>query len=167
MKTNLRTIELPEIDLPKGYTLRKFSEIPYEQVEGPAFRTLKDSKEGLFLSMSQAEQQVTIEYFFDKSKPSIDDASLILERDGDIVGFIITRIGDDGNPDIGPVGLVPDARGKGMGSYLLVKVLESLKASGSHNVFLDTTTTNHPAQKLYRKYGFEDEYYKQFYYWSP
>ena len=24
-----------------------------------------------------------------------------------------------------------------------------------------------PAQKFYRKYGFEDVYYKQFYYWSP
>ncbi|MHA2353301.1 MAG: GNAT family N-acetyltransferase, partial [Candidatus Thorarchaeota archaeon] len=60
-----------------------------------------------------------------------------------------------------------EARGQGLASYLLVRVLESLKNSGSTTASLDTTITNHPAQRLYRKYGFEDVYYKQFYYWSP
>jgi len=167
MKSDLNSIELPEVDLPDEYTLKKFTEVSYDKLEGPGFRTLKESREGLFLSMSHAEQKVTLEYFFDKSKPCIEDASVILEKAGDVVGFVITRIGDDGNPDIGPVGLVPEVRGQGLGSYLLVRVLKSLKDSGSTDVYLDTTITNHPAQKLYRKYGFEDVYYKQFYYWSP
>ncbi|MFW9787586.1 MAG: GNAT family N-acetyltransferase [Candidatus Thorarchaeota archaeon] len=167
MNSDLSTIELPEIKQPQECILREFSEVPYDRLEGPAFQTLKDSKEGLFLSQSPPEQKVTIEYFFNKANPYIDDASLILERDGEVIGFIITRIGDDGEPDIGPVGLVPKARGQGLASFLLVKVLEILKDSGSTSVCLDTTITNHPAQKLYRKYGFEDEYYKQFYYWSP
>ncbi|MGY5857823.1 MAG: GNAT family N-acetyltransferase [Candidatus Thorarchaeota archaeon] len=167
MKTDLSSVELPLTDLPQGYTVRKFSDVSYDMLEGPGLRTLKDSKEGLFLSMSHAEQEVTLKYFFDKSRPYIDDASLILERDGEVVGFVITCTGDDGNPDIGPVGLVPEARGQGIGSYLLVQVLKSLKSSGSTSIYLDTTVTNHPAQKLYRKYGFEDVYYKQFYYWSP
>ena len=167
MRTDLRVIELPEIELPQGYVVKNFSEMTYDMLEGPGFRTLKDSKEGLFLSMSHDEQIVTLKYFFSTSKPCIDDASVILERAGDVVGFVITRIGDDGNPDIGPVGLVPEVRGQGLGSYLLVRVLKSLKDSGSTDVYLDTTITNHPAQKLYRKYGFEDVYYKQFYYWSP
>jgi ribosomal-protein-alanine N-acetyltransferase len=167
MKSDLSSIELPVIDLPEGYNLREFSEVSYDIIEGPAFRTLEDSKEGLFLSMSPSEKKITIEYFFNKSKPYIEDASLILERDGEIAGFIITRIGDDDNPDIGPVGLVPEVRGKGLGSYLLVRVLKSLKDSDSTSVYLDTTITNVPAQKLYRKFGFEDVYYKQFYYWSP
>jgi ribosomal-protein-alanine N-acetyltransferase len=167
MKSDLTTVKFPQIDLPKGYDVKKFSDVSYEMLESPGFRTLKNSKEGLFLSMSNAEQKITLEYFFSKSKPHIEDASLILERDGEIVGFAITRIGDNGEPDIGPVGLVPEDRGKELGSYLLVRVLKSLKDSGSTTAFLDTTITNHPAQKLYRKYGFEDEYYKQFYYWSP
>jgi ribosomal-protein-alanine N-acetyltransferase len=166
MKSDLSAIELPELDLPQGYMLRNFSEFSYDMLEGPGFQTLKNSKEGLFLSMSQAEQKVTLEYFFDKSRPYIEDASLILEREGDIIGFVITRQKDD-EPDIGPVGLAPEARGKGLASYLLVRVLESLKDIGSTSAYLDTTITNLPAQKLYRKYGFEDVYYKQFYYWSP
>jgi GNAT superfamily N-acetyltransferase len=167
MKSDLNSIELPKLDLPKGYTLRRFSEVSFEMIEAPAFRTLKDSKEGLFLSMRKPEQDVTIHYFFDKSKPYIEDASLLLEKERKIIGFVITRVGDDGEPDIGPVGLVPEARGKRLASFLLVEVLKSLKASGSNSVYLDTTLTNYPAQKLYRKYGFNDVYHKQFYYWSP
>ncbi len=166
MRSNLIAIELPEYDLPQGYKLRRFSGVPCNMIEGPGRRTLENSKEGLFLSMSHAEQTITLEYFFDKSKPYIDDASLLLERDGEIVGFVITRVNDD-EPEIGPVGLVPEVRGQGLASYLLVRVLKNLKSSGSTSVCLDTTITNFPAQKLYRKYGFEDVYHKQFYYWSP
>jgi ribosomal protein S18 acetylase RimI-like enzyme len=166
MKSDLCAIELPELEPPQGYILKNFSEVSYDMIEGPGFRTLKNSKEGLFLSMSHAEQKITLEYFFDKSKPYVEDASLILEREGKIVGFVITRMKDD-IPEIGPVGLAPEARGQGLASYLLVRVLESLKDTGSTIAHLDTTITNLPAQRLYRKYGFEEVHFKQFYYWSP
>jgi ribosomal-protein-alanine N-acetyltransferase len=166
MNSDLSTIELPDLDLPQGCMLRSFSEVSYDMIEGPGFQTLKNSKEGLFLSMSLPEQKVTLEYFFDKSRPYVEDASLILERESEIIGFVITRLSDD-EPEIGPVGLVPEARGQGLASYLHGRVLKSLKDIGSTRVYLDTTITNLPAQKLYRRYGFEDVYYKQFYYWSP
>ena len=166
MSSDLSRIELPDLSLPQGCMLRNFSEVSYDMLEGPGFQTLKNSKEGLFLSMGLPEQKVTLEYFFDKSRPYVEDASLILEREGEIIGFVITRSDDDG-PEIGPVGLVPEARGQGLASYLLGHVLKSLKDIGSTRVHLDTTITNLPAKKLYRKYGFEDVYYKQFYYWSP
>ncbi len=167
MKTDLSGIELPELNLPQGYTLKKFSEVSYEKLKDSGFRTLKDSKEGLFLSMNHAEQEVTLKYFFDKSKPYIDDASLTLEKDGEIIGFIITRMNDDDEPEIGPVGIVPEARGKGLATYLLVCILRNLKYSDATSVCLDTTITNFPAQGLYRRYGFKEEYFKQFYFWSP
>lgn len=166
MKSNLKSAVLLEINRPEGYNLKRFSETSYDILEEVGYRTLKNSKEGLFLSMSHPEQEVTLDYFFGKSRPYIDDASLILERNGEIVGFVITRMDDD-EPEIGPVGLVQEERGKGLASYLLGCVLEKLKSSGAASVYLDTTTTNYPAQKLYRKFGFEDEYFKQFYYWSP
>ncbi|MFW9976386.1 MAG: GNAT family N-acetyltransferase [Candidatus Thorarchaeota archaeon] len=167
MKTDLSGMELPDLNLPKGYTLKKFSEVPYEKLKDSGFRTLKESKEGLFLSMNHAEQEVTLEYFFDRSKPYIEDASLILEKDGEIIGFVITRMNDDDEPEIGPVGIVPEARGEGLATYLLVRVLKNLKDSGATNACLDTTVTNFPAQGLYRRYSFKEVYFKQFYYWSP
>ncbi|MFW9961781.1 MAG: GNAT family N-acetyltransferase [Candidatus Thorarchaeota archaeon] len=167
MKCDLSTAALHKIDTLEGYAIKRFSDASYERLEEVGFRTLKESKEGLFLSMSHDEQIVTLQYFFDRSNPYIDDASLILERDGKIVGFVITRIGDDGEPDIGPVGLVPELRGKGLASFLLTNVLKNLRDSGSNSVSLDTTVINTPAQKLYRKFGFKDIHHKQFYYWSP
>ncbi len=166
MKTDLSSIELPELDLPHDYALKKFSEVSYERLKDSGFRTLKESKEGLFLSMHHAEQEVTLEYFFDKSKPYIDDASLILEKRGEIIGFVIARMMDD-EPEIGPVGIVPEARGEGLGTYLFVRVLKNLKHSGANSACLDTTVTNFPAQGLYRRYGFKEVYFKQFYFWSP
>ncbi|MFX1484297.1 MAG: GNAT family N-acetyltransferase [Promethearchaeota archaeon] len=166
MKSNLNSAVSSEISRPEGYNLKKFSEASYDVLEDVGFRILKNSKEGLFLSMSPPEQEVTLEYFFSKSRPYVDDASLILERDDETIGFIITRLDDD-EPEIGPVGLVTEERGKGLASYLLACVFENLRNSGAARVYLDTTTTNYPAQKLYRKFGFEDEYFKQFYYWSP
>ncbi|MFW9959268.1 MAG: GNAT family N-acetyltransferase [Candidatus Odinarchaeota archaeon] len=164
MKCDLSTAALHKIDTLEGYAIKRFSEVSYKILEEVGFRILKESKEGLFLSMSHDEQIVILQYFFGKSRPYIDEASLILERDGEIVGFVITRIGDDSEPDIGPVGLVPELRGKGLESFLLTNVLKILRDSGSNSVSLDTTVVNTPAQKLYRKFGFKDIHHKHFYY---
>lgn len=166
MESDLTAVDLPQLDLPQGYQTRKFSEMPYELLETPGYQAFEDSKDGLFSSMSLEEQKITIQYFFDKSKPHIEDASLVLVSQEKVVGFVITREKDN-EPEIGPIGLVPNARRKGLGQYLLVSALKALKDSGFANVTLDMSITNLPAKKLYRKFGFEDVYYKQFYYWAP
>jgi ribosomal protein S18 acetylase RimI-like enzyme len=166
MTSDLTEVDLPILEMPPGYTLKRFSDVPYELLEGPGFEALEDSKEALFLSMNRPEKMVTLKYFFDKSKPFIEEASIILEREGEIAGFIVTRKGDN-EIEIGPVGLIPKARGQGLGTYMLCSILKGLKDVGINRVSLDTSVTNDPARKLYKKFGFEDIYHKQFYYWSP
>jgi ribosomal-protein-alanine N-acetyltransferase len=116
--------------------------------------------------MGPAEQEVNVKYFFRKSEPVIEDASLVLEREGKILGFVITRMKDD-EAEIGPIGLIPGTRGQGLGSYLLNLALNNLKSSNFTHASLDVSIENHPARALYKKYGFEDAYFKQFYFWSP
>jgi ribosomal-protein-alanine N-acetyltransferase len=116
--------------------------------------------------MGPAEQEVNVKYFFRKSEPVIEDASLVLEREGKILGFVITRMKDD-EAEIGPIGLIPGTRGQGLGSYLLNLALNNLKSSNFTHASLDVSIENHPARALYMKYGFEDAYFKQFYFWSP
>ncbi|MGY5874384.1 MAG: GNAT family N-acetyltransferase [Candidatus Thorarchaeota archaeon] len=165
-QSDLSTIELPELDQPEGYILRKFSEVAYDQLEGPGFETFEDSNDDLFRSMSHAEQRVTLKHFFDHSEPYIDDASLVLEKDGKIVGFIVTR-NKDGEVSIGPIGLIPEARGQGLADFILVYALKKFREDGITNPVLDMSITNTPARRLYERYGFMDVSYKQFYYWSP
>lgn len=166
MASDLSAIELPKLELPKGYVLKKFSEVSYEQLEGPGFQTFENSKDGLFVSMNYSEQKVTLKHFFDKSEPFIEGSSLVLEKENNIIGFIITRMRGE-EAQIGPIGLIPEVRGQGLANYLLVRALKNLRKNELSNASLDMSITNHPARKLYKRHGFEDVYHKQFYYWSP
>jgi ribosomal protein S18 acetylase RimI-like enzyme len=166
MSSDLTSLSLPMLNPPKNCVLRKMTEVSYEQLKEAGFQTFDDSENDLFLSMNTAEQEVNLEYFFDTSKPFIEDASFVLERDGKIVGFIVTRPRKD-DAEIGPVGLIPEARGEGLANYLLGIALKNLRDSGLTSATLDMSVANWPARKLYKKYGFEDIYHKQFYYWSP
>jgi len=55
------------------------------------------------------------------------------------------------------MGLIPEYRGKGLGTKLLASVLDHAKKFGLEKVELHVYTTNHPAVALYRKFGFEQE----------
>jgi len=166
MKTDLTLLSFPDLETPNNCILRRFSEVSYERLEKAGFLIFENSKEALFLSMKHDERRVNLKYFFDVSKPFVDNASVVLEQDGEIIGFVITRMGEN-EAEIGPVGIVPEIRGQGFGSYLLASALKTLRSSGVTNAVLDTSLNNHPSRKLYRKYGFKDVYHKQFYFWSP
>ncbi|MFW9908266.1 MAG: GNAT family N-acetyltransferase [Candidatus Thorarchaeota archaeon] len=166
MKTNLKVIDIPDSDLPDGYMVRKFSDLSYEQLELAGLQTFQNGGDLLFRSMNRNEQIVTLKFFFDKTKPYLDDSSLVLVKKGRVVGFVIARRSDD-EAEIGPVGLVPEVQGQGLGSYLLGSSLKNLRNIGLIAAFLDMSVSNLPAKRLYSKFGFEDVYYKQFYYWAP
>ncbi len=166
MRSNLTSLSLPSLRPPRNCILRKLSEVSYEQLERAGFQTFEDSKDDLFHSESHAEQKVELKHFFDVSRAFIENASLILERDGKIVGFVITRMRDN-EAEIGPIGLVPEVRGQGLANYLLGYALKNLRDNGLTNATLDMSVANLPARKLYKKYGFEDLYCKQFYFWAP
>lgn len=55
------------------------------------------------------------------------------------------------------MGLLPEFRGKGVGSKLLKAVLDHAKKFGLEKVELNVYTTNEPAIALYKKFGFEQE----------
>lgn len=166
MISDLKSYRLSKRSSPKDCALRMFSDVSYDKLEDAGFRAFGNSNDDLFLSMRRAEQKVELEHFFNASKPFIENASFVLEREGKIAGFVITRMRNE-EAEIGPIGLIPEARGQGLGGYLLACALKSLKKSGMTTVSLDMSIANHPAKKLYRQYGFKDVYYKQFYYWSP
>lgn len=55
------------------------------------------------------------------------------------------------------MGLLPEYRGKGVGSQLLKAVLDHAKRFGLEKVELNVYTTNEAAVALYKKFGFEQE----------
>jgi ribosomal-protein-alanine N-acetyltransferase len=58
----------------------------------------------------------------------------------------------------------PDWRGRGLGQYLLVALIETAQSRGARIVTLEVRAGNLPAQQLYRKLGFEIVGIRAYYY---
>ena len=57
---------------------------------------------------------------------------------------------------LGPVGMLPSYRRKGITSMLIRSVLNSLMKRGCTKVAVGTPSHNHPALAMYKKIGFRD-----------
>jgi len=52
------------------------------------------------------------------------------------------------------VGIVPEYRGRGLGSILLAKALHGFRQAGALRAHLEVTSQNEGAIRLYRRLGF-------------
>jgi ribosomal protein S18 acetylase RimI-like enzyme len=73
------------------------------------------------------------------SVPGIGDAGFVTAADG----------------WIDQVGVVPGARGRGIGAALVTEALNRMRADGASHAWLNVNVDN-PAARLYRRLGFED-----------
>ncbi len=54
------------------------------------------------------------------------------------------------------IAMHPDHRGRGLGEFLLVNLIDIAYTIGARWVTLEVRVSNHTAQNLYRKYGFRE-----------
>lgn len=69
--------------------------------------------------------------------------------------LILTETPDCNSWDVSYVGLVPSARGQGLGRELMLKALLETRSSGTHQLTLSVDQRNRPAWRLYQHLGFE------------
>ena len=87
-----------------------------------------------------------------------DDRCLVAEVDGKVVGAVWTRIMDDyghidnQTPSLA-ISLYKEYRNRGIGTQLMLRMLEKLKADGYPCVSLSVQKANYALQ-MYRKVGF-------------
>ena len=87
-----------------------------------------------------------------------DDRCLVAEVDGKVVGAVWTRIMDDyghidnHTPSLA-ISLYKEYRNRGIGTQLMLRMLEKLKADGYPCVSLSVQKANYALQ-MYRKVGF-------------
>lgn len=100
------------------------------------------------------DMQVYVRDFGKKS----DDRCLVAEEDGKIVGAVWTRIMDDyghldeRTPSLA-ISLYGEYRGRGIGTQLMRRMEEKLKAAGYQSISLSVQKANYALQ-MYRKVGF-------------
>jgi len=88
---------------------------------------------------------------------------LELKGEGKILAYIFCWLGKD-EASILSLAVAPEWRRKGLGSYLLSKMLAELKKSGINWVWLEVRPSNLPAQALYTKFGFKEAGVRPLYY---
>ena len=165
MEVNLEKIELPkpEPKLPEGYKFKSIEDKRNEEIKEPFFETFMSGKDRLFLDMIPAQRLTAFNYWFRRSSP-IHKSSLIVVKDNDVVGFSVTRPEED-SVNIGPFGVHPNHKGKGIGKALLHRMMKILFDEGVGLAKLEADATNTPALNLYRKYGFDEKDKQEYYAW--
>jgi ribosomal-protein-alanine acetyltransferase len=91
------------------------------------------------------------------------DFFLVAEFEGKVVGYISAVLEKD-CCHIYSLAVLPDFRGKGIGSSLLNELLNKLKEINIKKVFLEVKTNNMVAIKLYEKFNFKIKEVKRKYY---
>ena len=86
-----------------------------------------------------------------------EDQLFLLKENTDTVGFAWLHHPDTQTAEIEPIGIVPEARGRGYGRTLLNHVLQTQKEAGKTAVSLGVWQANQAAVKLYQSVGFEKQ----------
>jgi ribosomal-protein-alanine N-acetyltransferase len=90
----------------------------------------------------------------------------ILREDGRVLGFCSLWLILD-ELHINNLAIHPDARGRGLGSRLLSRVLEEGAGEGARRATLEVRRSNDAARRLYRRMGFELVGTRRNYYSNP
>jgi ribosomal-protein-alanine N-acetyltransferase len=69
--------------------------------------------------------------------------------------------------ELANVAVTPRLRGRGLGTYLLARVLDVARERGIQTMFLEVRASNEPAHDLYRRFGFSEVGRRKAYYDHP
>ncbi len=88
---------------------------------------------------------------------------LVVEEGEAIVGYGgLLVVGEDTH--IVTLAVAPGDRGRGLGTRLMVALVEEALAAGSSHLTLEVRVSNETAQRLYRRFGFETVGLRRHYY---
>ena len=123
------------------------------------------SGDGLWLDQSEDQRRVSFDYWFDRGRPLIEEASFVLMKDRRIVGFFVARSsGEESN--LGPFGIHPDFRSQGLAKALLARSMRAIEEKGFKIIELEADTENQSAIGLYKGAGFKLLHRKINYSWK-
>jgi len=91
--------------------------------------------------------------------------ALVLEG-REVEGFAVAR-GVGTEWEIENIAVAGAAQRHGLGTHLLVELLERLRQAGARNVFLEVRESNRPARALYEKWAFVESGRRKAYYRDP
>jgi [ribosomal protein S18]-alanine N-acetyltransferase len=88
---------------------------------------------------------------------------IVLEEEDQIIGYCGTWVVID-EAHVTNVAIMPGYRGKKLGEALMTKLMSVARELGARSMTLEVRVTNHVAQSLYRKLGFQNGGIRKNYY---
>ncbi len=87
----------------------------------------------------------------------------LLKENDKILGYLICRIVFP-ETELLRIGIKKEFQKKGLGSFLMDEFLKEQKKEGIKKIFLEVNNFNNLVYKFYRKFGFQDLYFRKRYY---
>jgi ribosomal-protein-alanine N-acetyltransferase len=90
----------------------------------------------------------------------------VAAADSRVLGFVVSRKTAE-EAEILNLAVLPEARRQGIGSRLLVQVLEEARQAGARRVWLEVRASNAAAIRFYERHGFRLRGLRRDYYSNP
>ncbi|MGY5872365.1 MAG: GNAT family N-acetyltransferase [Candidatus Thorarchaeota archaeon] len=166
LQVNLESHTLPSTQpsLPEGIRFENIDNVSNEDIETPFFNAFTSGRDRLFVDMTKAQQKVSFNFWFRRSRP-FHRATILVMKDDDVVGFNLVRV-DGETAEIGPVGVIPKYHRQGIMKAVLHESWKRLQEDGIKIGQLEADKSNDPATSLYTKFGFEQQYTQEYFAWK-
>ncbi|MHA1943447.1 MAG: GNAT family N-acetyltransferase [Candidatus Thorarchaeota archaeon] len=155
MAVNPVNVKLEEPTNEDGFKFRPLLEVDNETLFDCYNETFTTGLATWIHDMSEEEIRQDFEKSFDRSQNINEQASFVVEKDGEIVGFVLVKTRSDEEEHVESIGVHPSVRGKELGKLILWRVTQILVSQNANNLTLGFDPVNSPAVKLYDKFGFE------------
>ena len=156
MENKLSTNDLKKTIIDNEYHIEHWKDQTDEDLKGCYDRIFASSYDNFTNSLDAQERN----YWNTISRGNSNDASIVIKKENELVALILTKDCDD-FMELGPIGVVPEHRGKKLGKVVMEECLSSLSKQGRVNCYLEVDETNTPAINLYKSYGFFEVSKKQ------
>ena len=140
--------------LPEGIKFQLMTEIETDSLFRSYKVSFSDSEHRQFFDYTEQQIREAFDNFFDLSKPFNEEASLVLTKDEQIIGFSLVRPRIE-EEHLAMFGIHPTYRGRGLAKSLILKSMKTIFAQGIETFSLGVDAVNVPAVTLYEKVGFK------------
>ncbi|MBU7013944.1 MAG: GNAT family N-acetyltransferase [Theionarchaea archaeon] len=159
------TGSLDDVEFPEDVNLKLLTEIDNDKIYPYFNETFLASRNMLWLDQTAEQQRVTFDYWFSRSRPLNEKASIILMSDQQVIGFSVSRPTAEG-VYLEPFGIHPEYRKRGLGRALLLHSMKIVAQQGLKTMSLGVDIENRPACQLYRSAGFKELHRNVVYCWK-
>jgi len=162
MEIDLTQRGLPQASLPEGYCLVPWRDDLLEASAATKYYSFRDEIDAnVFPCLGEMEGCRRLMREIRRKPGFVPRATWLIghqSRPGGSVDYCGTIQGIRDRRGLGSiqnVGITPEHRGRGLGSCLIRQSLEGFQAAGLPHVYLEVTSHNMAAMRLYRRLGFD------------